>query len=137
MTALPPLLADEPRLVEAVQSHGGFVSADELIRTLRRRSSQPLSCVARWIVRRDVVSIRRCDSWWLPRFQFYSSEIAPLPIVRLVTEELADVFDEVEMVNWFFRSNIWLEGCLPACAVHDRANQVHHAARADRWAARG
>ncbi len=137
MTVLPPLPADEPRLVEAVQSHGGFVRAEDLIQTLRRRSSQPLSCVARWIVQRDVVSVRRCDGWWLPRFQFSASEIAPLPIVRLVAEEFNDVLDEVELVNWFFRPNASLEGCLPACAIHDRADHVYRAARADRWVARG
>ncbi len=98
---------------------------------------QPLSILARWIVRRNVVSVRRRESWLLPRLHVAEPEIEPLPVVGQVVAELSAVLDDAALADWFCLPNVWLGGCRPVCAAHDRAKEVYEAAQADRWTARG
>ncbi len=130
-------IRDERTAQPDVDIHGGYLSADELMRALRPRLSQPISAIARWIVRREVLSVERQGRLMLPSFQFSRPALEPLPVIRLVLEELSDVLDDAELASWFYRSNDWLDGCTPACVIRSRAEAVHRAARADRWAMRG
>lgn len=129
--------ANDASLLDAAADHGGYFSAEELTAALRRHRSQPLSAIARWIVQREVLSLRRQGSLVMPVFQFSRPAFEPLPIVRLVLGELSDVLSDAEIAAWFFRPNLWLDGCLPACAIRASVEAVHRAARADRWAIRG
>lgn len=90
---------------------------------------QPLSILARWIGRRNVVSVRRRESWLLPRFQFAEPEIEPLPVVGQVVAEMSAVLDDAAPADWFFLPNVWLGGCRPVCPIHDRAKEVYGMAR--------
>ena len=114
-----------------------FLTAEQLITALRPRRSQPMSTIAHWIVQKDVLSLHRQGCLVLPMFQFSQPELDPLPIMHLILGELSSVLAEAELADWFYTPNVWLDGCLPACAVRVRANAVYQAARADRWTMRG
>lgn len=117
--------------------HTGYLTTEQLTTALRSRRSQPMSAIAHWIVQRDVLSLHRQGCLVLPIFQFSQPDLEPLPIMHLILSELSDVLTEAELPDWFFAPNVWLDGCLPACAIRGRAEAVYQAARADRWTLRG
>jgi hypothetical protein len=121
----------------AYRAHGGIVSADEVMLLLRRRGcEQPFSRLARWILARNVVSLEWQGATWLPLFQFDAS-VCVRPEAQAATLELADVLDEWELLTWFVAPSVWLDGSTPIEALAGRAQDVHAAARVDRFLARG
>ncbi len=61
----------------------------------------------------------------------------PLDGVVAVTTELKDVFDDLELADWFIKANAWLGDDAPADRVITDPPAVLEAARADRFIARG
>jgi len=98
---------------------------------------QATSMVARWIVSRSVVTVMGPNGWMLPMFQFDQATATPKPSMAPVLSELRGVFDEAELALWFVSSNDWLKGDRPAMVMHKNLPGVLHAARADRYLARG
>lgn len=121
----------------AFRSTGGVITGDALTGVLRRRSDQPLSLLARWIVNRDVVSFEAHGQTWLPMFQFDPATLSVVRSVKQVIGELRDVFDDWELTEWFASPNSWLDGVTPANALASDADAVVQAARADRFVAAG
>ena len=116
---------------------GGLLSADFMAVLLRRHFDQPLSLLARWIVRREVLTVPTCGRNCLPMFQFDPVALAVRPAVRDAMTELRDVFDDTEMLAWFAESNLLLDGRSPAEAVLCHPAAVVQAARSDRFVATG
>ena len=133
--------ADTPQrcleLMHVFRATGGVVSGDSLALLLRRRSDQPLSLLARWIVNRQVLSFECHSQTMLPMFQFDLAALTVQPGLRPVMAELTDVFDDWELVDWFARPNGWLSGESPVAVFAGDLAAVLQAARADRFVAMG
>jgi hypothetical protein len=56
---------------------------------------------------------------------------------REVIVEMRDVFDDLELTEWFANPNVWLDGDFPAHALAIDPKRVHETARADRFVAAG
>jgi len=124
-------------MVQVYDRRGGLARSDEVLFMLRRRTSQPLSMLARWIVDRRVVSFEWQAERFLPMFQFDLADMAIQPGTAAVLCELADVFDEWETATWFAEPSAWLHGRVPVDVLESDLEAVVGAARADRFVARG
>src|SRR4051812_35517106 len=51
-------------------THGGWVSGDEMSRRIRRHRDQPISVLANWVTRREIVNIVWHSGILIPVFQF-------------------------------------------------------------------
>lgn len=125
------------RMSEAFGMHGGLASGDEVAWRLRRHSDQPISTLAKWIVKREVLSLVWRGQVLLPLFQFESPEMCLRKVVRDVLVDLNAVFDDWEMAAWFAQPNCFLRNERPVDVVNVDDAGLLHAARADRFVARG
>jgi hypothetical protein len=91
----------------------------------------------RWVSARRVLLIPQTAEMLLPIFQIDLERFAPFPAVSSALAELADVFSDVEVCDWFVTPNLWLADEMPAQLVADDPRAVVGAARADRFIARG
>lgn len=121
----------------ALRNHGGFISGDDVVQGLRRVCDQPVSRLARWIVSRSVISIGWAGQTLIPAFQFNRSDMAIVPCVADVLQELGSVFDNWELALWFAAPNAWLDYAAPVTLLSSDALAVVQAARSDRFIARG
>jgi hypothetical protein len=144
-----PALVQEPRAVWAdrvedrqlaaiscgFQRRGGLATADELLRLMRRRSDQPISALARWIVDRTVVHFAWQGVTLLPLFQFDRDRMLVNPVVVSVVQELRDTFDDWQIALWFVTPNASTNGAAPVDAFESDPLAALAAARTDRSAA--
>ena len=116
--------------------HGGVCGGDELAGALRPRIEQPVSCLARLIASRRMLSLCQDRRILIPLFQF-SRPLVVRPEVESVIAELAEVLDDRELACWFATGNAWLGGARPVGMIDADPDAVHAAARADRFVVRG
>jgi len=116
---------------------GGLAGGDELTLLLRRRTSQPISMLARWIVERRVVSFGWQGEYLVPMFQFDRTDMGVRHSVSAVLDELDGTFDDWELASWFALPNTWLGDDTPVDVLRRDPHAVVQAARADRFIARG
>jgi hypothetical protein len=121
----------------AFAAQGGWVSGDEMARRMRRQWDQPISVLARWIVKREIVNIAWHSQILIPLFQFSSDAQQIRLVVRAALAELKGVFDDWEIAAWFAQTNVWLGEQRPLDLVAGNHVAVIEAARADRFIARG
>jgi hypothetical protein len=121
----------------AFSTHGGIASGDEIVRRLRLRADQPLSTLARWIVGRTIVHIEWQGNTLIPMFQFDLADMSVRATTARVLSELIGVFDDWDLALWFAQPNSWLHDMAPVDALESHPLEVVHAARADRFVARG
>jgi hypothetical protein len=116
---------------------GGLASDNAIAHQLRRHTGQPISVVAHWIVKRQII----CFPWnWhtlVPVFQFDTADMTLCPGVSEILRELVDVFDDWEIAHWFASPNSWLDDASPVDTIAHDYPAVHEAARADRYIAHG
>ena len=117
----------------ALMRHGGFVPADQLCSLLRAHWDQPLSRMARWIVRREVVSVSWRAQIWLPMFQFERPSLDIRPAASEVIAALRQVYDDWELAEWFVRPHDQLARRVPAVELSCDPAAVKDAARRDRF----
>jgi hypothetical protein len=129
--------ADLLRLQAAFGPTGGVASGDEVARLMRFHSEQPISLLARWIVKREVLSFVWRSQTLMPLFQFERGHAAVRSSVRGLIEELSVAFDDLELVTWFAQPSSWLAGATPADILEHDLPAVRQAARADRFVAIG
>ena len=115
------------------RSHGGLVTGDELVRLMRRRSDQPISEVARWIVNREVAHFAYRGETLLPLFQFDRDTLQPTRGVMTVVRELRGAFDDWEVSLWFVTPNTSIGGAVPLHEIERDPSAVLAAARTDRF----
>jgi len=116
---------------------GGLASCANAALMLRRRTSQPVSMLGRWIVERRVVSFVWRGELLLPMFKFDRADMGVRAAVGAVLDELDGTFDDWDLATWFALPNAWLGDQAPVDAIDRDADAVRHAARADRFIARG
>jgi hypothetical protein len=117
---------------QAYRGVGGVLSGDQLATLVCRRSQQPVSTVARWIVTRQIVCFEWQSITLIPMFQFDLSTVALRAPVREVIRELTGTFDDWEMAWWFASPNERLEGASPIQVIEQDEQAIVAAARADR-----
>jgi len=117
----------------ALMRHGGFVPADQLCSLLRAHWDQPLSRMARWIARREVVSVSWRAQIWLPMFQFERPSLDIRPAVSEVVVALRQVYDDWALAEWFVRPHEQLARRVPAMELSCDPAAVKAAARRDRF----
>ena len=128
---------DSSATLESFDATGGVVSGDELAALLRGGVDEPMSMLARWIVRRAVLHLPCTAGICLPKFQFDLARHSVRPGVRETIAALCGVFDDWELADWFTRPNNWIGNVSPAALIAADPNAVLHAARADRFVAMG
>jgi len=116
---------------------GGLVRTDTLESLLRCKTDQPISVIAKWIVRRTAVHLQWNAQTLFPMFQFDLERMTIRPEVAVAIGELSCVFDDWEVAHWFASANAWLSGRRPLEVVFADARAVRNAARADRFIANG
>lgn len=124
-------------MVVAFRRSGGVVTGDELALLLRSRHEQPVSLVARWVVRRTILHFTGRGQTLIPLFQFDPETMLPRANLTCIVRELVDAFDDRELGLWFARPNSWLEGAIPVDAFRTEPAAVLRAAQADRFIALG
>lgn len=119
----------------AFAAQGGWVSGDEMTRRMRPHWNQPISVLARWIVKREIVNVVWHSRVLIPVFQFRSDDLQIRPVVRAALAELEVVFDDWEIAAWFAQPNVWLGEQRPLDLAAGNHVAVIEAARADRFIA--
>jgi hypothetical protein len=135
-----PAANEESRRAAMLQVYdrtGGLARSDEVLFMLRRRTSQPLSMLARWIVDQRVVSFEWQAHRFLPMFQFDLADMSIHSGATAVLAELAGILDDWELAAWFAEPSAWLQGRVPVDLLESDMQAVVGAARADRFVARG
>jgi hypothetical protein len=120
----------------AYAAQGGWVSGDEMARRMRPHWSQPISVLARWIVKREIVNIVWHSQILIPVFQFSPDDLQIRRVVRAALAELVGAFDDWEIAAWFAQPNAWLREQRPLDPAGRDDDDVIQAARADRFIAR-
>lgn len=137
---VPHELAQEQELalmLAAFKPDGGVVSGDQLAALLRDHGEQPMSTVARWVVRREILCLGWQGQTLIPLFQFDRVTLQPRAWVAAVIRELTGVYDDWDIGLWFARPNAWLSDETPAQWLRTDPDGVLKAAQADRFAFRG
>ena len=145
MSRLPPAAspwspdadARAGEVLHAFRRTGGLVSGEELAFLLRGRTSQPISMLARWIVERRVVSFERHGEHLLPMFQFGRADMTVHRHVSTILDEFRGTFDDWDLATWFALPNARLGDDAPVDVLPLDPDAVLHAARVDRFIARG
>jgi hypothetical protein len=117
--------------------HGGMITADELVQSMRANLAQPLSIVGRWIAERAAVQFAWRAQTWFPCFQFAGTPMSIRPAVSEIVLELRDAYDDWELALWFASRNEWLEHASPVEVIGRDAAATVSAARIDRFIAKG
>ena len=124
-------------MMEAFEATGGVASGDEVASWARSWADQPLSLVARWVVRREITHFKWRGMTCIPMFQFDVQGRGRREGLQEAISQLACAFDDWEMAEWFGLPNVWLGNVSPASVLpHDPA-AVISAACADRFVAMG
>lgn len=114
------------------RSQGGMAGSDQVAELLSRRTDQPISKLARWIVDRDVLSVSWRSRLVLPLFQFDLTMMMPRGPVREVIRGLAPVLGDWALALWFARRNDLLRGVAPVDVIVRDPWAVFDAARQER-----
>ena len=117
--------------------HGGMVTADELVQSMRTNLAQPLSIVARWIAKRAAVHFAWRSQTWFPYFQLAGNPMSIRPAVSEIVLELRDAYDDWELAFWFASRNEWLDYASPVEVIRCDAAAAVRAARIDRLIVKG
>lgn len=117
-------------LLAAYRRSGGLATGSEIA---ARRPGVGLAELARFIARRELISLDWGGHRWLPVFQFEDGDVTVRESVSALVEELSVALDDWELTQWFVDPNSWLNGATPLQLVHDDFARVHDAARALRF----
>jgi len=118
--SVPVWIDGQPRanaVLNAFERSGGLWASDEAVRMLRRRTAQPLSLLARWIVDTLVVSVAWRGDYLLPAFQFDLAGATVRRPVFEILETLDGTVKDLELASWFASPNARLGGAAPADAI--------------------
>lgn len=120
----------EPML-EGFRGSGGLVAGDVLALMLRPHCDQPISSLARRIVRRELVHVPWHSQILVPLFQFDRPDMSLRHGVLQIIETLAPAFDDWDIASWFAEPSAPLGGHRPADVIARDPIAVMHAARVD------
>jgi hypothetical protein len=121
-------------MLESYRSSGGLARAQEVFTLFKHRSDLGVATLARWIARRNVLSLEWHADMWLPLFQFERDCMAIKPSLEPVFAALNPVLTPWELAYWCAQPHRWLDGDSPANTLDTDAPRVLRAACVDRMA---
>lgn len=116
---------------EAYLDLGGIAREDVVATQMVFSCALGQARLSRWIAERKVLSVEWNGVRWLPIFQFETRGAVPCHTLVTILGEMSSIGDDMAVVEWFHRPNVWLEGRAPAAVLHQDETAVLHAARAD------
>lgn len=120
-------------MLDAYRESGGLMRAPELARMWQRHGISGTDLLAHWILKRKVISFEWQATIWLPMVQFNRSTMTLVPGFEEIQAELAAVYNDSDVAQWFSLPNTWLADRSPANALVSAAPEVLIAARAERY----
>lgn len=115
-------------LLDAYRNTGGLARAQEVFTMCRSRNGADAATLARWIVRRKVISFDWQSKVWVPLFQFDRSTMALRPGLNPILTVLNPILGPQEMAAWFAQPSRWLMDQAPADVFVTDPNAVLKAA---------
>jgi hypothetical protein len=147
---MPDLLVREPRtclkqfrhrefvdMSREFSRHGGMMTPDELVSSMRSGKLRAVSTIARWVDERLAIHLVWRGKAYFPSFQFGGNPTSIRQPVAQALHALRDAFDDWELALWFASANSWLGNRSPLEAIDLDGASVVHAAQADRLIALG
>jgi len=123
-------------MLDGYRHSGGLARAQEVFTSFKSREGAEPGILARWIVKRSVISFDWQSKVWIPLFQFSLINMELLPGVVEVLTVLNPVFEPWELAYWFAQPSRWLDsGRRPADVIGIDKHAVLRAACADRFIA--
>lgn len=120
-------------MLDSYRATNGLARAQEVFTMYKSHHGNDVATLARWIVKREVVSFDWQSKVWVPLFQFDRSHMSILPSMNAVLSVLNPVFGHWEMALWFAQPNSSLLGRTPAEALDSDPHGVLNAACSDRF----
>lgn len=120
-------------LLDAYRNTGGLARAQEVFTMYRARHGADVATLARWIVRREVISFDWQSKVWIPLFQFERTTMTLQPGLNCILTVLNPIFHAEEMATWFAQPSRWLLDQAPADMLGTDADAVLKAACTDRF----
>jgi hypothetical protein len=122
-------------MLDSYRNTGGLARAQEVFTMFKSHHGADAVTLARWIVRREVISFDWQSKVWIPLFQFDRAHMALQPGLNFVLAALNPLFGAWEMATWFAKPNHCLQGRTPSESLGTDAHAVLNAACADRFIA--
>lgn len=120
-------------MLDSYRGNGGLARAQEVFTMYKAHHGTDATMLARWIVKRDLISFDWQSCVWVPLFQFDRMHMTLQPGLSNILSALRPVFESWEMAIWFARPNHRLSGRTPGDVVCVNAQAVLMAACADRF----
>lgn len=120
-------------MLHAYRHTGGLAHAREVFMMFKIRHGSDSTRLARWIVKRNVMSFDWQSKIWVPLFQFNLTTMTLHPELHPIFAALNPVFEAWEMAYWFTQPNRWLADCTPVDTFSVDAKAVLGAACANRF----
>lgn len=118
-------------MLKAYRHSGGLWRAPDVAARCQPHSGTDVHTLAGWVRHRQVVSFEWLSRIWLPVFQFQRADMGRQLGLAEVLSELADVYDNWQVANWFALPNHWLANTTPADRLSSASAEVLTAARAE------
>ncbi len=122
-------------MLDSYRTTNGLARAQEVFTMYKFHHGTDVATLARWIVKREVISFDWQSKVWIPLFQFDRTDKSILPGMNLVLSVLNPFFGPWEMAIWFAQPNRCLQGRTPAEAMGSDPQGVLSAACMDRFIA--
>jgi hypothetical protein len=122
-------------MLDSYRATNGLARAQEVFTMYKFHHGNDVAMLARWIVKRDVVSFDWQSKVWVPLFQFDRSDMSILPGMKPILAVLNSFFAPWKMALWFAEPNRSLQGRTPAAAMGSDPHGVLSAACVDRFIA--
>lgn len=122
-------------MLDSYRNTGGLARAQEVFTMFKSHHGTDAVTLARWIVRREVISFDWQSKVWIPLFQFERAHMALQPGLNCVLSALNPLFGAWEMATWFAKPNPCLQGRTPSELLGTDAHAVLNAACSDRFIA--
>jgi len=120
-------------MLDSYRGNGGLARAQEVFTMYKAHHGADATMLARWIVKREVISFDWQSCVWVPLFQFDRMHMTLQPGLGNVLSALKPAFEPWEIAIWFAQPNHWLSGRAPGDVVCVNAQAVLMAACADRF----
>lgn len=120
-------------MLDSYRCSGGLARAQEVFTIFKSHHGTDAATLARWIVKRSVISFDWQSKVWIPLFQFNRIDMSLQPRIAPILSALNPVFTAWELATWFARPNQWLADSTPADMISVDMNAVLDAAYTDRF----
>jgi len=132
-TQTGPLDSQFIAMLDAYRESGGLMRAPELSSMWQGHGISGANLLARWILKREVISFEWQATIWLPMVQFNRTTMTLVPGFEEIQAELVAVYNDCDVAQWFSLPNSWLADRTPASVLASAAPEVLIAARAERY----